>query len=230
MDAKTSLMRRIRSFVRRDSRQTKAQQRAVTTYWPQYGLDANKRLDHFSEVFQREAPCWLEIGFGTGHSLLAAAIQNPQKNFIGVETHLPGIGTLLAGIVEQGVTNIRIYHADAVMVFTDCLSNQMLDGIQIFFPDPWPKRRHHKRRLIQPAFVAECLAKLKPEGMLHLATDWEDYAKHMMSVLSAFPELENIAGSGQYAERSEQRPLITRFEKRGEQAGHVIRELAFRKK
>jgi len=223
-------LRRIRSFVRRDGRMTPAQRRAVTELRGRFGLDVSEGLMDFSRIFGRSAPCYLEIGFGTGHSLLAAALQHPEVDFIGVETHLPGIGTLLAGIEEKGVTNIRVCHSDVVLVLGQCLAPESLAGVQIFFPDPWPKRRHHKRRLVQTPFIKDCLSKLAPGGILHLATDWEEYAVQMMRVLSEFSELENMAGAHQYAARSNQRPLVTRFEKRGEQAGHVIRELAFVKK
>lgn len=230
MKPASGYLRRIRSFVRRDGRMTDAQRRAVATLWERFGLELSEgRLD-VARAFGREAPCFLEIGFGTGHSLLAAASQYPEVNFIGVETHLPGVGTLLQGIETEGVTNIRLYHADVIEVMAQCLPEACLAGIQIFFPDPWPKRRHHKRRLVQPGFVAECLLRLAEGGVLHLATDWEDYALHMMRVLSAVPQLENLAGEGQFATRSAHRPLATRFERRGEQAGHVIRELAFVKK
>jgi len=227
MTSNTEYLRRIRSFVRRDSRMTAAQKRAMAVLWPRFGLNVAEGWADFAKIFSRQAPCFLEIGFGTGHSLLAAAESHPEVNFIGVETHLPGIGSLLAGIEAAGVTNIRIYHADAVLVLAQCIQAASLSGLQIFFPDPWPKRRHHKRRLIQPDFIKTCLTKLNTQGLVHLATDWEDYAVHMMTVLSGFSELQNLAGPGQYAGRSERRPLTTRFERRGEQAGHVIRELAF---
>ena len=220
-------LRRIRSFVRRDGRMTDAQRRAVATLWERYGLALADGMQDNAEVFGREAPCFLEIGFGTGHSLLAAAKQYPEINFIGAETHLPGIGALLAGMEAESVSNIRLYHADVVEVMAQCLLPESLAGIQIFFPDPWPKRRHHKRRLVQPSFVAECVLKLEPGGVLHLATDWEDYAQHMLRVLSGVPDLQNLAGKGQFATRSAHRPLATRFERRGTQAGHVIRELSF---
>lgn len=207
---------------------TAGQSRAHASLWEKFGLPLPAETD-FQQAFGRVAPLILEIGFGTGHSLLAAAIAHPELNFAGVETHLPGIGSLLAGIEQAGVTNLRIFHADAVNVL-DSLPAASLQGIQVFFPDPWPKRRHHKRRLIQPDFVGRLVQVLVTGGTLHLATDWEDYAIQMMQVCSGFPQLENLAGPGQYADRSEGRLLVTRFEARAFQAGRVVRELQFVKK
>jgi tRNA (guanine-N7-)-methyltransferase len=223
-------LRRIRSFVRRDSRLTDAQQNALTTMWPQYGLELADGPIQYAQVFQREAPRILEIGFGTGVSLVAAAKNYPDKDFIGIETHQPGIGALLLNAAAQDVHNIRLYYADAVDVLTKCIPDGSLTMIQIFFPDPWRKRRHHKRRLIQPEFVQLLAQKLQSGGELHLATDWQDYSKHMMFVLSAATEFENAAGIGQFADRSAQRPVITKFEQRGQNAGHGIWELQFVKK
>lgn len=220
-------LRRIRSFVRRDSRLTDAQRRALETLWPQLGLDLAAGMIHLPTVFQREAPCVLEIGFGSGQSLLATAQMHPDLNFIGIETHQPGIGALLLNIQAEQVNNIRIFYGDAVEVLNHCIPEKSLDGIQLFFPDPWPKRRHHKRRLIQTPFVELLIKKLKKGGELHLATDWEDYAKEMMEVLSNLPELKNAAGIKQFATRSTQRPIITKFEQQGQRAGRKIWELRF---
>jgi len=223
-------LRRIRSFVRRDGRMTPAQQRAHAMYWPEFGLDVENGLVDLQKVFGRLAPCVLEIGFGTGHSLLDAAVRCPEHDFLGVETHLPGIGTLLSGIGRDGVGNIRIFHAEVVGVLAECIPDASLAGIQVFFPDPWPKRRHHKRRLIQPAFVEQMVNKLSLAGVLHLATDWEDYAVQMMRVLSGCSRLCNLAGVGQYASRSAGRGLVTRFEARAGVAGRAVFELQFVKK
>ncbi len=219
--------RRIRSFVRRDGRMTPAQCRAVEEWLPQYGLVVTPDYVDFTKVFARQAPVVLEIGFGTGHSLLETAIHYPEIDFIGIETHLPGVGSLLGNMALRDVKNIRVYHADAVEVLSQAIPAKSLTGAQIFFPDPWPKRKHIKRRLIQPAFLELLVSKLKLGGWLHLATDWEDYAVQMMQVLSAHPALKNRAGEGCYAERSANRPVITRFEARGKQAGRLIRELDF---
>jgi tRNA (guanine-N7-)-methyltransferase len=225
-----TFLRRIRSFVRRDGRLTDAQQNALTTMWPQYGLELRDGFVNYKAIFQREAPCILEIGFGSGHSLLAAAEAYPDKDFIGIETHQPGIGTLLLNIKARQINNIRLFYADAVDVLTQSIPDNSLEMIQIFFPDPWRKRKHHKRRLIQPEFVKLLAQKLQKEGELHLATDWEDYSKHMMKVLSAASEFVNVAGVGQFSDRSCQRPVITKFEQRGQNAGHEIWELQFVKR
>src|SRR6185437_8905833 len=210
-----ALMRRIRSFVRRDGRMTDAQRLAIETCWPSVGLHLQDGIINFDKVFNRQAPRVLEIGFGSGHSLLAAAKAHLDHDFIGIETHQPGIGTLLHHIQAEQLTNIRVYYADAVEVLNQCIPDHSLDIMQIFFPDPWRKRRHHKRRLIQPEFVSLVAKKLKPGGELHLATDWEDYALHMMRVMSASADFKNACGEGKYAERSSQRPVITKFEQRG---------------
>ncbi len=224
-----NFMRRIRSFVRRDSRMTDAQRQALETCWPKVGLDVRDGFIHFDEVFKRQARRVIEIGFGSGHSLLAAAKAHLDYDFIGIETHQPGIGTLLQHIQAEQLNHIRIFYADAVEVLNQCIPDQSIDILQIFFPDPWRKRRHHKRRLIQPEFVSLVAKKLKKNGEWHLATDWEDYALHMMKVLSSSVEFKNAYGEGKYAERSSQRPVVTKFEQRGENAGHRIWELLFNK-
>lgn len=227
MNASTYPLRRIRSFVRRDSRLTAAQRDALETLWPQFGLQLTAGMLDFPTVFQRKAPCILEIGFGGGQSLLATAKAHPEQDFIGIETHQPGIGALLLNIQIHQLTNIRIYYADAVEVLSQCIPEKSLQGIQLFFPDPWPKRRHHKRRLIQTEFVKLLITKLQPGGELHLATDWQDYAKEMLQVLSSFSELTNRVGIGHFAQRSSQRPIITKFEQHGKRAGRDIFELQF---
>lgn len=221
------LMRRIRSFVRRDSRLTEAQRHALEILWPQLGLNLTEGMIDLQSVFHRHAPCILEIGFGSGQSLLATAKAHPDYNFIGIETHQPGIGALLLNTHAEQLTNIRVFYGDAVEVLSQCIPEKSLDGIQLFFPDPWPKRRHHKRRLIQTPFIQLLISKLKHGGELHLATDWEDYAKEMMHVLSNLPELKNRAGVGKFAERSSQRPIVTKFERHGQHAGRAIWELQF---
>jgi tRNA (guanine-N7-)-methyltransferase len=224
---KDAATRRIRSFVRRDGRMTEAQKRVLEELWPHFGLTMEIGMLDFKKLFERNAPCLLEIGFGSGYSLLEIARAHPDKNFIGIETYQPGIGSLLLGIEEQGLTNIRIFYHDAVEVLEQCIPPASLDGVQIFFPDPWPKRRHHKRRLIQPEFVNLIVGKLKPQGVFHLATDWEHYAKQMMRVLSQTETLINLAGAGSFAERSMQRPIVTKFEQRGTKNGRPILELQF---
>lgn len=220
---------RLRSFVRRGGRGTKAQARAQDRFWPYFGLSVEAGLLHYGHTFGRNAPCYLEIGFGGGESLRAIAKAAPDKDFIGVETHKPGIGLLLLAMQEETLPNLRIYDADVIDVLEKCIPNDSLAGIQLFFPDPWPKRRHHPRRLIQPDFVRQLSSKLQIEGTLHLATDWEDYAQHMLKVLSAEVTLENLAGSHLFSQRSFFRPLVTKFEHRAIQEGRPIRELQFKK-
>lgn len=220
---------RLRSFVRRDSRQTAGQARALMASWPSYGLVvADGKLDA-EGVFGRKAPLFLEIGFGSGQSLLALAKQHPECDYIGVEPHKPGVGALLLGIEANELSNLRVFQEDVVDVIAHCLQPESLTGISIFFPDPWQKRKHHPRRLVQPAFIKSLLPLLKPKGTIHLATDWEEYAKHMMKVLSGEEGLSNLAGVGEFATRSERRPVLTKFERRAEREGRIVRECQFEK-
>lgn len=228
MSDTSSKPHRIRSYVPR-GRRTDAQERAYAELWPQFGLLPDKGLLDYQKIFQREAPCFLEIGFGSGQSLLALAELHPEQHFIGVETHQPGIGALFQGIQSKQLTNLRVYYGDVIDVLEKCIPAGSLDGVQIFFPDPWPKRRHHERRLIQSDFIKLVLTALKPNGILHLATDWEHYAKHMMQVVSNEPALMNLAGAGHYAERSSQRPVITKFEARAIREGRGIWDLQLQK-
>lgn len=220
-------LRHIRSFTRRDSRMTAGQQQAYENYWRRWGLNLDAGPLDWEMVFGRQAPCFLEIGFGSGQSLAALAEQQPDQHFIGIETFRPGIGALLNQIEARDLRNIRIYYADAVEVLNKAIPAESLQGLQIFFPDPWPKSRHHKRRLIQKEFVEAATLKLKPGGIFHLATDWQDYALQMMKVLSAEPKLHNVAGAGQFSDRSICRPVVTKFEGRGESEGRPIWELQF---
>jgi tRNA (guanine-N7-)-methyltransferase len=231
----TERQRPIRSYVLRAGRMTPGQQRAYEDNWRRWGLEhAAGKLDYdaafsgSSAARSSGAPVVLEIGFGMGHSLVAMAAAAPGTRFIGVEVHRPGVGKLLHSMEERGVDNIRVYCHDAVEVLRDCIADASLDAIQIFFPDPWHKKRHHKRRLIQPPFVAQLVTRLKPGGLLHLATDWENYAEQMMEVLSATGGLTNTAGTGRFAPRPESRPL-TKFELRGERLGHGVWDLMFRR-
>lgn len=220
---------RLRSFVCRGGRGTTAQDRAIREVWAVAGLDlAGGKLD-FQQIFGREAPTYLEIGFGSGTTLLAAAAQYPEKNFIGVETHWPGIGALLMGVEQQGLTNLRVFRADVIDVLEQCMPAASLAGVQIFFPDPWQKRRHHARRLIQSDFLKLIAAAISQNGSLHLATDWEDYAKHMLRVVNAATQFENLAGAGQYGERSPFRPIISKFEQRALNEGRGVWEFQLRK-
>lgn len=218
--------RPIRSYVLRTGRMTPGQQRAFDENWVRWGLEHCQQQLDYEQLFGRTGPQVLEIGFGMGQSLVAMAGAAPQTNFIGIEVHKPGVGRLLHSMVEEQVDNIRVYCHDAVEVLRDCIPDDSLDTIQIFFPDPWHKKRHHKRRLIQPDFVAHLTTKLKPGGLLHLATDWENYAEQMMEVLSAAKGLANTCPDGQFAPRPENRPL-TKFELRGERLGHGVWDLLF---
>ena len=218
--------RPIRSYVLRAGRMTPGQQRAFDENWQRRGLEHSGGPLVFDTAFGRPGPRVLEIGFGMGQSLVAMAEAAPATNFIGIEVHKPGVGKLLHSMVEHDVDNIRIYCHDAVEVLRDCIPDNSLDTLQIFFPDPWHKKRHHKRRLIQPPFVAQLITRLKPGGVLHLATDWENYAQQMMEVLSATDGLTNTCGVGQFSPRPEYRPL-TKFELRGERLGHGVWDLLF---
>ena len=205
---------------------TEGQQRAYYANWQRWGLEyAGGALDPV-EAFGRAAPLVLEIGFGMGASLVTMAAAAPENDFIGIEVHTPGVGRLLHDMAEQGLQNIRVYRHDAVEVLRDCIADASLDTVQIFFPDPWHKKRHHKRRLIQPPFVELLAARIKPGGLLHLATDWENYAQQMMEVLSASTAFNNTCGEGEYSPRPESRPL-TKFEQRGERLGHGVWDLLF---
>ncbi len=205
---------------------TPGQQHAYERCWTRWGLECGDGPLDIEAAFGRSGPVTLEIGFGMGQSLVAMAEAAPDTNFIGIEVHLPGVGKLLHSMDQRDVDNIRVYCHDAVEVLRDCIPDASLDTLQIFFPDPWHKKRHHKRRQIQPPFVALLTRKLKPGGILHLATDWQNYAEQMMEVLSASEDFVNSVGAGEYAPRPEARPL-TRFEQRGQRLGHGVRDLMF---
>ncbi|HSI22114.1 MAG TPA: tRNA (guanosine(46)-N7)-methyltransferase TrmB [Methylophilaceae bacterium] len=216
--------RAIRSFVLRQGRLTPAQQRAVETLLPVYGIPyAAEPLD-LDQVFGRQAPKILEIGFGMGAATAQIAATNSDKDYLGIEVHTPGVGNLLKLMEEQGITNLRVVQHDAVEVLRHMIADASLDGVHIFFPDPWPKKRHHKRRLLQAEFVALLCSKLKPGGYLHFATDWEEYAQWTLEVLRAESKLANTVTD--YAPRPEYRPL-TKFEQRGLNLGHGVWDLIF---
>jgi len=216
----------IRSFVLRQGRVSNAQQRCYDALMPQYGIPYAVLPLDLNIAFGREAPKILEIGFGMGESTTAIALAHPANDYLTLEVHTPGVGSLLKQIEENKLGNIRIIQHDAVEVLRDMLANNVLDGVHIFFPDPWHKTRHNKRRLIQAPFVAQLVQKLKPGGYIHVATDWQDYAEQVLSVLSAEPLLENTAVD--YAPRPAYRPL-TKFEKRGIRLGHGVWDLVFRR-
>ena len=219
--------RAIRSFVLRQGHMTAAQQRAIDTLWPRYGLDYRAETLDLAQTFGRAAPKVLEIGFGMGTATVEIARRLPDTDFLAADVHGPGVGNLLKLIEEQGIANIRVMRHDAVEIVENMLADNSLDGIHIFFPDPWHKKRHHKRRLIQAHFVAKLLPKLKSGGYIHLATDWEEYAAQMLDVLRAFPGLENTAEG--YAPTPAYRPE-TKFEARGKRLGHSVWDLVFKKR
>jgi tRNA (guanine-N7-)-methyltransferase len=222
--------RTIRSFVTRAGRITEAQQRALEDSWPKYGVefDATRVLD-LDALFGRHAPRVIEIGFGNGENLAALATAHPERDYLGIEVHRAGVGRLMLAAETAQLTNVRIACHDAVEVLERQLSADSIDEMLILFPDPWHKKRHHKRRLIQPAFVALAVSRLKHGGVLRLATDWEPYAVQMLEVLNANALLENLAPDGGYIEKTMER-ITTRFEKRGQRLGHGVWDLAFRRK
>lgn len=220
-------LRRIKSFVKREGRFTPAQSKALLENWAFYGLECANGLINPEKIFGRTAPLIVEIGFGMGASLLKTIEQHPECDFIGIEVHRPGVGSFLHQVHEKQLKNVRVYNHDAVEVLQEALPDNSIDTLCIFFPDPWHKKRHNKRRIIQPAFVDLITTKLKPKGCLHLATDWENYAEHMLSVLQA-SSLKNTSETNDFVPRPETRPL-TKYEQRGERLGHVVRDLVFSK-
>ncbi len=219
--------RPIRSYVRREGRMTPAQSRALVELWPHFGLDAGETVQ-ITQVFGRLVPTIVEIGFGNGDALLQMAAENPDKNYIGIDTHRPGAGRLLLRLAKDNVTNVRVMCEDAKEVFGQCVTPSSIDSVLIFFPDPWHKKRHHKRRLIQPDFVRLIVHALKPGGRLHVATDWQDYAEHIMQVLTDEPALKNCVGNKKCSPRPDYRPL-TKYEQRGQALGHDVWDLIFEK-
>ena len=227
--------RHIRSYVLRQGRVSPAQQRACDTLLPRFGIQYATQPLNLALAFGRIAPKILEIGFGMGDSTAAIALAHPGNDYLALEVHTPGVGNLLKLIEAQQISNIRIIRHDAVEVLRDMIGEASLDGVHIFFPDPWHKARHNKRRLIQAPFVSQLVQKLKPAsselgrmaGYIHVATDWQDYAEQVLTVLSAEPLLENTAED--YAPRPDYRPL-TKFEQRGIRLGHGVWDLVFRRK
>ncbi len=218
--------RGIRSYVLRQGRATESQKRAFDRYWPLYGLDYTGTLRDFSEHFAPHRKRVVEIGFGNGEQLLFAAGNEPHRDFIGIEVHSPGVGRALNGIAENGYTNVRVYRHDAVEVLQNEIEDASLQEIRIYFPDPWHKKRHHKRRLVQPALVKLLAQKLSPGGLLHLATDWREYVEHMWDVCDNEPMLEATAGPGHAVPRPAWR-MQTHFEKRGLKLGHGVWDLLY---
>ncbi|MBK1852880.1 MULTISPECIES: tRNA (guanosine(46)-N7)-methyltransferase TrmB [unclassified Marinobacter] len=225
-DSPITTRRGVRSFVLRQGRMTEGQKKAFERSWPKFGLSREDGMIDPRQVFGRDAMLNLEIGFGMGRSLAEMAEAAPEQDFIGVEVHLPGVGALLKDIEERGLENVRVYNIDANDVIDLCLPDACLDQVMVFFPDPWHKKKHHKRRLVQPEFVQRIRHKLRVGGILHLATDWENYAEHMMEVMGEAEGFANTQQPGEYSPRPDYRP-ITKFEKRGENLGHGVWDLLF---
>lgn len=219
-------LRRIRSFVRRQGRLTKGQQQALDSYWPMMGVEYQAEPIVLEALFGRTAPAVLEIGFGMGASLVTMAQQNPQQNFLGIEVHAPGVGACLSAAHEANLNNLRVMCHDAVEVLQTMIPDAGLDMVQLFFPDPWHKARHNKRRIVQTPFVELVRRKLKPGGVFHMATDWQPYAEHMLEVMSAVAGYRNLSSEGNYVPRPDSRPL-TKFEARGQRLGHGVWDLMF---
>ena len=220
--------RKIRSYVRREGRFTPAQRSAFKSLWPDFGIDESSRKWDFPAIFGRSSDVFLELGFGDGTALKALAMRHPENDYIGIEVHRPGVGRLMRELNEEGIKNIRVASVDGTGVLKDNIPLNSLAGISIFFPDPWHKKKHNKRRLIQQAFISMAASRLKPGGILHLATDWQDYAEQMLDVLLAEPLLENTSSDNSYTERPDSRP-ITKYEQRGLRLGHGVWDLVFRR-
>ncbi|SDZ91899.1 tRNA (guanosine(46)-N7)-methyltransferase TrmB [Alkalimonas amylolytica] len=224
----TSYMRKIRSFVLREGRLTKAQKLALEQHWPAMGVDFKPELLDLATLFGRKADTVLEIGFGMGKSLVQMAAAAPEKNFIGIEVHRPGVGACLADAAAAGISNLRVFQHDAVEVLAQMIPDNSLATIQLFFPDPWPKKKHHKRRIVQADFVQQLRSKLSIGGVFHMATDWQHYAEHMLEVMQAAEGFSNLSASNDYVERPAHRP-VTKFELRGKKLGHGVWDLMFKR-
>lgn len=220
--------RKIRSFVRRPGRTTHAQRRALDEVWPRYGIESVDRPLDLRAVFDRSAPVVLEIGFGDGEALFTSAANHPEIDHLGIEVHEPGIGHLLMLLERANLKNVRVIARDAVEVLDRQLDEASIDVVRIFFPDPWPKKRHHKRRLLQPSFVAELARVLKPGGLLHIATDWTNYAEHTSELMAASATFEVLTADTVASEPLSARPP-TKFERRGRTLGHEVWDLYYRR-
>jgi tRNA (guanine-N7-)-methyltransferase len=218
--------RAIRSFVTRAGRITEAQIRALEDLWPKYGVAFAPAPLDFDALFGRQAPRSVEIGFGNGENLARAAASHPERDYVGIEVHRPGVGRLLLAAEELRLTNVRVICEDAVQVLERQIPQQALDEVVLLFPDPWPKKRHHKRRLVQAPFVELVAGRLHSGGILRMATDWQPYAQEMLATLAACTQLRNVAADGAFIPRPAER-VATRFEKRGERLGHAAWDLAF---
>lgn len=218
--------RTIKSFVIRAGRMTQGQKVAMETGWKDYGLEITEAPLDFQQIFANNKPITLEIGFGMGQSLFTMAQQTPEHNFIGIEVHKPGVGALISLLQEQQLSNVRIFNCDALDVLKQAIPDQSLDRLLLFFPDPWHKARHHKRRIVQPDFAQLVRSKLRIGGIFHMATDWQPYAEHMLEVMQTAAGFQNLATDNPYIPRPDERPK-TKFEARGEKLGHGVWDLKF---
>lgn len=218
---------RIKSFIRRQGRATVGQKQALEEHWDKYCLSPQADFDVMA-AFGRQAPLIVEVGFGNGDSLAAMAEANPNLNYLGIEVHRPGVGHLMMLLEQRGISNVRIYHHDAIEILEQKVPDHSVSGVHLFFPDPWHKRRHHKRRIVRPSFLELLNKKLAVGGYFHAATDWHDYAKDMLATLSAYAGLKNASPTGDYCPRPDYRPL-TKFENRGLRLGHGVWDLIFTK-
>lgn len=221
-------VRKITSFIIREGRLTKGQAAAIGENWSEIGIDYTGEILDLGSLFEKTAPTVLEIGFGMGKSLVEMARNTPDLNFIGIEVHKPGVGACIADAVENNLPNLKVIEHDAVEVLKHGIPDNSLHRLQLYFPDPWHKKRHHKRRIVQPEFVALVRSKLCNGGILHMATDWEPYAEHILEVMQVAEGFENTSVSHDFCPRPDYRP-ITKFEVRGEKLGHGVWDLLFRK-
>ena len=228
LDTPAAHLRRIRSFVLREGRMTPAQQRAFDTLWSRFGIDYSGTAQDLDAMFRRHAPRVMEIGFGNGEALAWASEHDLVRDFIGVEVHGPGVGRVMNSLAARDAGNVHLYRHDAVEVLEHEIAAAALAEVRIWFPDPWHKKRHHKRRLIQPGFVALLASRIAPGGLLHLATDWQEYAEHMLEVMEAAPDWQNVSGPGQYTTKPAWR-VETHFERRGLKLGHGVWDLLYRR-
>jgi len=219
--------RRIRSFVQRSGRMTPSQQNALDQQWPNFGLELSDGWLDFRQLFGNDNPVIMEIGFGMGDSLITMAKTMPENNYLGIEVHKPGVGRLLNNAQTEGLTNLKVFCDDAIEVMAQCIPDHSLCGVQLFFPDPWHKKKHNKRRIVQAKFAQDILQKLAPNGIFHMATDWEPYAEHMMEVMEAAPGYSNLAGADQFSPQPDFRP-VTKFQRRGEGKGHGVWDLMYK--
>lgn len=226
--AEGKYIREVKSFVKREGRLTKGQAAALEKYWPTMGLNHSDELLDFKTLFNRESDVVLEIGFGMGASLVEMAKNAPEKDFIGIEVHKPGVGACLSNAEESGVSNLKVFEHDAVEVLRDNIAVNSLACVQLFFPDPWHKTRHHKRRIVQVEFVEKLREKIKIGGVFHMATDWENYSEHMLEVMNQIAGFENLSKTGDFVERPDHRPL-TKFEQRGHRLGHGVWDIMFKR-